>query len=49
MGRGNETNRLKHKKKIDQNKAREKDAAQLRKDKLKEITLKFNALNDTKK
>lgn len=49
MGRRNETNRLNHKKKVDQKKTREKDAEQLRKDKLKEITKKFNASNDTKK
>ena len=34
MGRRNETNRLNHKKKVDQKKAREKDSEQLRKEKL---------------
>lgn len=48
MGRRNETNRLNHKKKVDQKKIREKDAEQLRNDKLKEITKKFNASNDKK-
>lgn len=46
MGRRNETNRLNHKKKVDQKKAREKDAEQLRKDKLKEISRKFNNLDE---
>lgn len=49
MGRRNETNRLNHKKKVDQKKAREKDAEQLRKDKLKEISRKFNNLDEDKK
>ncbi|MFC6095325.1 hypothetical protein ACFPVY_01590 [Flavobacterium qiangtangense] len=49
MGRRNETNRLNHKKKVDQKKAREKDAEQLRKDKLKEISRKFNNLDENKK
>jgi hypothetical protein len=43
MGRRNETNRLSHKKKVDQKKSREKEAEQLRKEKLKEIAKKFNA------
>ncbi|WP_442787228.1 hypothetical protein [Flavobacterium suncheonense] len=42
MGRRNETNRLAHKKKVDQKKNREKEADQLRKEKLKAITRKFN-------
>ncbi|WP_313806952.1 hypothetical protein [Flavobacterium sp.] len=45
MGRRNETNRLAHKKKVDQKKNREKDAEQLRKEKLKAIMKQFN--NDT--
>jgi len=49
MGRRNETNRLNHKKKVDQKKAREKDAEQLRKDKLKEISRKFNNLDENTK
>lgn len=49
MGRRNETNRLNHKKKVDQKKAREKDAEQLRKEKLKEISRKFNNLDEDKK
>jgi len=43
MGRRTEANRLAHKKKVDQKKDREKDADQQRKQKLKEITIKFNA------
>jgi hypothetical protein len=49
MGRRNETNRLNHKKKVDQKKAREKDAEQIRKEKLKEIARSFNNMNDDKK
>lgn len=43
MGRRTEANRLDHKKKVDQKKTREKDAEQLRKEKLKEIMKKFNS------
>ena len=46
MGRRNETNRLSHKKKVDQKKIREKDAEQIRKEKLKEIMNKFNATDN---
>lgn len=42
MGRRNEANRLAHKKKVDQKKQKTKDAAQIRKEKLKEIHKKFN-------
>lgn len=42
MGRRNETNRLAHKKKVDQKKNKEKEAEQLRREKLKAITKKFN-------
>lgn len=45
MGRRNETNRLAHKKKVDQKKNKEKEAEQLRKEKLKAITKKFNEEN----
>ncbi|WP_170108564.1 hypothetical protein [Flavobacterium kingsejongi] len=45
MGRRNETNRLAHKKKVDQKKSREKEAEQLRKEKLKQIQAKFNTLD----
>ena len=45
MGRRNETNRLAHKKKVDQKKNREKEAAQLRKEKLKVIVQQFNDQN----
>ena len=48
MGRRNETNRLKHKKKGDQKKAREKDSEQVRKEKLKEILTKLNTLENAK-
>ncbi len=48
MGRRNETNRLSHKKKVDQKKSREKEAEQLRKEKLKEIVKKFNTLDEEK-
>jgi hypothetical protein len=43
MGRRNETNRLDHKKKVDQKKNREKEAEISRKEKLKAIMNKFNA------
>lgn len=42
MGRRNESNRLAHKKKVDQKKTKEQEAAQLRKEKLKSIARKFN-------
>jgi len=42
MGRRNEANRLAHKKKADQKKQKSKDAAQIRKEKLKEIHTKLN-------
>jgi len=42
MGRRNETNRLKHKKKIDQKKVKEKNAKELRKEKLKKIISNLN-------
>lgn len=48
MGRRNETNRLSHKKKVDQKKAREQEAERLRKNKLKEIVKKFNASDEAK-
>lgn len=41
MGRRNETNRLAHKKKVDQKKSKEKEAEQLRKEKLKAIMQQF--------
>ncbi|WP_296145429.1 hypothetical protein [uncultured Flavobacterium sp.] len=43
MGRRTEANRLEHKKKADQKKNMDKEAEQLRKQKLKEIMNKFNA------
>jgi len=43
MGRRTEANRLAHNKKADQKKNRDKEAEQLRRQKLKEITNKFNA------
>lgn len=43
MGRRNETNRLEHKKKVDQKKNKQKDAESSRKEKLKAIMTKFNA------
>jgi len=42
VGRRTESNRLAHKKKVDQKKDREKEAMALRKQKLKEIVNKFN-------
>lgn len=45
MGRRNETNRLAHKKEVDQKKNREKESAQLRKEKLKAIVKQFNDQN----
>jgi len=45
MGRRNETNRLAHKKKVDQKKTREQEAEQLRKEKLKAIARQFNENN----
>jgi len=48
MGRRNETNRLNHKKKVDQKKTREQEAERLRKSKLKEIVKKFNASDEAK-
>ena len=42
MGRRTETNRLAHKKKVDQKKNKEKEAEKLRREKLKAITQKFN-------
>lgn len=42
MGRRTEANRLAHKKKADHKKNRDKEVEQLRKQKLKEITNKFN-------
>lgn len=42
MGRRNETNRLAFKKKVDQKKNKEKNAQDLRKEKLKLIVAKFN-------
>lgn len=45
MGRRNETNRLAHKKKADQKKQKMQNAAQTRKEKLKEIHKKFNEKN----
>lgn len=46
MGRRNETNRLAHKKKVDQKKTREQEAEQLRKEKLKNIMKKFKDENE---
>ncbi|MCG2612337.1 hypothetical protein LZZ90_12550 [Flavobacterium sp. SM15] len=46
MGRRNETNRLAHKKKVDQKKNKEKEAEQLRKEKLKTIMKKFKDENE---
>nr|WP_297309132.1 hypothetical protein [uncultured Flavobacterium sp.] len=46
MGRRNETNRLAHKKKIDQKKEKELNAKNSRKDKLKEIIAGFNKLKN---
>lgn len=43
MGRRTEANRLEHKKKADQKKNRDKEAEQLRNQKMKEIMNKFNA------
>ncbi|MCY1235812.1 hypothetical protein D3C87_62260 [compost metagenome] len=48
MGRRNETNRLNHKKKVDQKKTREQEAERLRKNKLKEIVKKFNVSDEAK-
>jgi len=45
MGRRNETNRLANKKKVDQKKTREQEAAQLRKEKLKAIAQQFKDKN----
>lgn len=42
MGRRNETNRLAHKKKVDQKKQKATTAEILRKEKLKQIQQKFN-------
>lgn len=44
MGRHNETNRLAHKKKIDQKKQKEQNIKNSRKEKLKEIIANFNKL-----
>lgn len=46
MGRRNETNRLAHKKKIDQKKTKESNAEALRKEKLKQIQQQFNQQNN---
>ena len=47
MGRRNETNRLAHKKKVDQKKRKEQTAEQSRKEKLKLIQQKFNEQKST--
>ena len=47
MGRRNETNRLAHKKKVDQKKRKEQTTEQSRKEKLKLIQQKFNEQNNT--
>ncbi|WP_177165014.1 hypothetical protein [Paenimyroides marinum] len=47
MGRRNETNRLNHKKKVDQKKKKIKDSESARKEKLKQIQKKFNKQNST--
>lgn len=46
MGRRNETNRLAHKKKVDQKKLKLSNAETLRKEKLKQIQQKFNQQNN---
>ncbi|UYW01526.1 hypothetical protein K5I29_00880 [Flavobacterium agricola] len=46
MGRRNETNRLAHKKKVDQKKTREQEAQQARKEKLKQIIAQHNTNTD---
>lgn len=46
MGRRNETNRLAHKKKVDQKKTREQEAQSSRKEKLKQIVSQFNKENN---
>gem|GEM_PF-1414613 len=45
MGRRNETNRLAHKKKVDQKKTKEKQTERIRKEKLQTI---YNKLNNEK-
>lgn len=47
MGRRNETNRLAHKKKVDQKKRKEQTTEQSRKEKLKLIQQKFNEQKST--
>lgn len=47
MGRRNETNRLAHKKKVDQKKQREQQAETARKEKLKAIQQQFNVQNSS--
>lgn len=46
MGRRNETNRLAHKKKVDQKKQREQSAKDLRKEKMKQILSQYNNENN---
>jgi hypothetical protein len=46
MGRRNETNRLAHKKKVDQKKIREQETEKARKEKLKQIISQFNKENN---
>lgn len=46
MGRRNETNRLAHKKKVDQKKNKAANAEALRKEKLKQIQQQFNQQNN---
>jgi len=46
MGRRNETNRLAHKKKVDQKKQKATNAETVRKEKLKKIQQQFNQQNN---
>lgn len=46
MGRRNETNRLAHKKKVDQKKNKATNAEALRREKLKRIQQQFNEQNN---
>ncbi len=46
MGRRNETNRLAHKKKVDQKKQKASNAEALRKERLKQIQQQFNKQNN---
>ena len=46
MGRRNETNRLAHKKKVDQKKQKASSSETLRKERLKQIQQQFNQQNN---